>query len=52
MCKASRDCAKREQEPWLLAASLRSRKDIAKKIRRLYATRMQIEEALGMLKQG
>ena len=52
MCKASRDCAKREQEPWLLATSLNSRKDIAKKVRRLYATRMQIEESFRDVKTG
>ena len=43
MSKLSRACAARESEPWLLATSLKSQKDIAKKVRRLYATRMQIE---------
>jgi len=52
MCKASRDCAKREQEPWLLATSLKKTANIAKKVRRLYATRMQIEESFRDVKTG
>ena len=52
MSKLSRSCAARESEPWLLATSLKSKKDIAKKIRRLYATRMQIEESFRDVKTG
>ena len=48
----SRSCAARESEPWLLATSLKSKKDIAKKVRRLYATRMQIEESFRDVKTG
>ncbi len=39
MSKLSRSCASRESEPWLLATSLKKTKEVAKKIRRLYATR-------------
>jgi len=52
MSKSSRSCAARESEPWLLATSLKSKKDIAKKVRRLYATRMQIEESFRDVKTG
>ncbi len=52
MSKLSRSCAARESEPWLLATSLKSKKDIAKKVRRLYATRMQIEESFRDVKTG
>lgn len=52
MSKSSRSCAARESEPWLLATSLKSKKDIAKKVRRLYATRMQIEESFRDMKTG
>lgn len=52
MSGLSRTCAARESEPWLLATSLKSKKDIAKKVRRLYATRMQIEESFRDVKTG
>jgi len=37
--------ARREREPWLIATSLPATYQFAKRIVRLYATRMQIEEA-------
>lgn len=50
--KASRECAQRESEPWLLSTSLKSSKDLSKKVVRIYATRMQIEESFRDLKTG
>jgi len=52
MSKLSRACAARESEPWLLATSLKGSKDVAKEVRRLYATRMQIEESFRDVKTG
>jgi hypothetical protein len=50
--KKSRACAEREREPWLLATSLTKTKDLSKKVVRIYATRMQIEESFRDLKTG
>lgn len=50
--KQSRDCAARENEPWLLATSLDSQRVRAKSIAKIYATRMQIEEAFRDIKSG
>lgn len=50
--KKSRSCAEREREPWLLATSLTKTKDLSKKVVRIYATRMQIEESFRDLKTG
>lgn len=50
--KQSRACANREKEPWLLATSLRKTKDLSKKVVKIYATRMQIEESFRDLKTG
>lgn len=45
-CSAhSKKNARRESEPWLLATSLRVTSKLAKQVVRIYATRMQIEEA-------
>lgn len=52
MSRLSRASAAREQEPCLLATSLKNKKDIAKKVRRLYACRMQIEESFRDVKTG
>ena len=43
--KHSKVNAKREREPWLLATSLPVTSKMAKKVVKLYRTRMQIEEA-------
>ena len=52
MSRLSRASAARESEPWLLATSLKSTKGMAKKVRRYYATRMQIEESFRDVKTG
>ena len=52
MSKLSRANAERENEPWLLATSLKNEKDVAKKMRRIYACRMQIEESFRDIKTG
>jgi|TARA_R110000868_G_scaffold8038_1_gene41641 hypothetical protein len=43
--KKSRACAEREKEPWLLATSLTRAKNLSKRVVKIYATRMQIEES-------
>lgn len=48
----SRANANREKEPWLLATSLAGVTDDAKRVTRIYATRMQIEESFRDLKSG
>jgi hypothetical protein len=50
--KKSRACAEREKEPWLLATSLNKTRHLSKKIVKIYATRMQIEESFRDLKTG
>jgi hypothetical protein len=50
--KLSRSSAEREKEPWLLATSLCITKDTAKRIVKIYATRMQIEESFRDVKTG
>ncbi|SQH75360.1 transposase [Shewanella benthica] len=50
--KRSRASAAREKEPWLLATSLSESTLTAKKIIKIYATRMQIEESFRDVKTG
>jgi hypothetical protein len=50
--KKSRACAEREKEPWLLATSLNKTHYLSKKVVKIYATRMQIEESFRDLKTG
>lgn len=50
--KQSRASAEREKEPWLLATSLCPQSTSPRKIARIYATRMQIEESFRDLKSG
>jgi transposase len=50
--KKSRACAEREKELWLLATSLNKIRYLSKKIVKVYATRMQIEESFRDLKTG
>lgn len=50
--KQSRACAEREKEPWLLATSLNKTSHLSKKVVKIYATRMQIEESFRDLKTG
>lgn len=51
--KHSRVHAKREKEPWLLATSLNLKTfNLAKKVVKIYRTRMQIEESFRDLKTG
>ena len=50
--KQSRDNAEREKEPWLLATSLCISSNTAKRIIKIYATRMQIEESFRDVKTG
>ena len=50
--KSSRASAEREKEPWLLATSLCESTLTAKKIVKIYATRMQIEESFRDVKTG
>jgi len=50
--RQSRSCAEREKEPWLLATSLCPKSASPRKITRIYATRMQIEESFRDLKSG
>lgn len=50
--KASRACAEREKEPWLLATSIAKEDKQSKGIVKIYATRMQIEEGFKDLKSG
>lgn len=48
----SRACAEREKEPWLLATSLNKNNNLSKRVVKIYATRMQIEESFRDLKTG
>lgn len=48
----SRKHANRENEPWLLATSLNKSHAFAKKVVKIYHTRMQIEESFRDLKTG
>jgi hypothetical protein len=41
----SEKCAQREREPWLLVTSLPATSKLAKKVVKIYSTRMQIEES-------
>jgi hypothetical protein len=50
--KQSRASAEREKEPWLLATSLCHSSATAKRIVKIYATRMQIEESFRDVKTG
>ncbi len=50
--KQSRTSAEREKEPWLLATSLCNASATAKRIVKIYATRMQIEESFRDVKTG
>jgi hypothetical protein len=50
--KKSRACAEREKEPWLLATSLNKKGYLSKRVVKIYATRMQIEESFRDLKTG
>lgn len=50
--KCSRSCAAREKEPWLLATSLSGSSATAKRVVKIYATRMQIEESFRDIKTG
>jgi hypothetical protein len=50
--KQSRSSAEREKEPWLLATSLCHSSDTAKRVVKIYATRMQIEESFRDVKTG
>ncbi|MGI2227429.1 IS4 family transposase [Shewanella frigidimarina] len=50
--KQSRTSAEREKEPWLLATSLCSSRNAAKRVVKIYATRMQIEESFRDVKTG
>jgi hypothetical protein len=50
--KRSRSCANREKEPWLIATSLSSQVAKPKAVVKMYATRMQIEEAFRDVKTG
>lgn len=50
--KKSRACAEREKEPWLLATSLNKTSHLSKRVVKIYATRMQIEESFRDLKTG
>lgn len=46
----SQKCAKREREPWLLVTSLSVTSSLAKRVVKIYSTRMQIEEAFRDMK--
>ena len=50
--KQSRTSAEREKEPWLLATSLCNSNFKARRIVKIYATRMQIEESFRDVKTG
>lgn len=51
--RLSRDCARREREPWLLLSNLpETDSNAANRITRLYGLRMQIEEGFRDLKSG
>jgi hypothetical protein len=49
-CSVSLKHARREREPWLLASSLPKQNGLAKKIVKIYKTRMQIEESFRDIK--
>ena len=50
--KASKDLAKTNKEPWVLATSLKGGNKIAKNIVRIYKARMQIEEGFRDIKNS
>jgi hypothetical protein len=50
--KASKICANAGREPWVLATSLKGGNKIAKKVVKLYKSRMQIEEGFRDLKSS
>lgn len=50
--RLSRACAARESEPWLLATSINKKGHLSKRVVKIYATRMQIEESFRDLKSG
>jgi hypothetical protein len=49
-CSSSLKHARREREPWLIASSLNCKNNSAKKIIKIYKTRMQIEESFRDIK--
>jgi len=49
-CSSSLKHARREREPWLLASSIVLKNSLAKKIIKIYKTRMQIEESFRDIK--
>ncbi|NIP51363.1 MAG: IS4 family transposase, partial [candidate division Zixibacteria bacterium] len=49
-CKHSEVHAEREKEPWILATSLPVTSKLAKRVVRIYSTRMQIEESFRDIK--
>ena len=49
-CSSSQKHARREREPWLIASSLTYTHNSAKKIIKIYKTRMQIEESFRDIK--
>jgi len=50
--KHSQKNAAKEKEPWLLASSLKVNFKLAKQVKRIYATRMQIEETFRDVKSA
>jgi len=50
--KHSTKNAEKEKEPWLLASSLKVNSKLAKQVKRIYATRMQIEETFRDVKSA
>jgi IS4 transposase len=50
--RKSRACAECEKKPWLLATALNKTRCLSKKVVKIYATRIQIEESFRDLKTG
>jgi len=50
--KHSKNNAEKEREPWLLASSLNINSKLTKQVKRIYATRMQIEETFRDVKSA
>ncbi len=50
--KHSKKNAEKEKEPWLLATSLKVNSKLAKQVKRIYTTRMQIEETFRDVKSA
>jgi len=48
----SKKNAAKEKEPWLLASSMKLNSKLAKQVKRIYATRMQIEETFRDVKSA